>query len=104
MKNLKMIAMFLALTLAFGIQSLDAKTKTKEDFEKTYDTSIDSNGDGKCDKEEWMIFAKKKYKRNIEQTYEKVFVPWDANNDGILTREEYVNARLAKQEKKKKKK
>ena len=75
--------------------------KTKEDLENNFKNRIDSDGDGKCTKEEWMKFAKVKYKKDPEGSYQKVFVPWDADKDGILTMDEYVSARLAKQEKKK---
>ena len=96
----------IALTCVFvlSLQNLNAKVKTKEDLENNFKNRIDSDGDGKCTKEEWMKFAKVKYKKDPEGSYQKVFVTWDADKDGILTMDEYVSARLAKEEKKKAKK
>ena len=101
MKMSQITRMVLISFFVFSIQNVDAKEKTKEDFVNNFKNRIDADGDGKCTKEEWMKFAKVKYKKDPEGSYQKAFVTWDTDKNGILTMDEYVSARLAGEEKRK---
>lgn len=102
MKNLK-VGLLIAALIVFGTQFAHAQEQKKEqDPEKRF-AKIDTNSDGKLDREEFKIkMAGKKSKDGKVIDIDKLFAKKDKNSDGYIDLLEFTTKNEGKKTKTKK--
>jgi len=99
MKPSKLFLLLILLLLFFLLSSTSFSQDMRKAAKKAYQEllkELDKNHDGKLSKSEYM--AAWKDKNFAENNYKR----WDSNKDGYITEEEYINAVVNIQNKKRK--